>query len=64
MADQADKPLDPIGAVVAEWIANDSLVKQASTGIIAMVGKDHEICRKEVCTNYKALLPIVTHFGS
>lgn len=54
---------DAIAAVVEQWKKNEALVKQAAAGVMAVVGKNQEITRKEVCANYKVLLPLVEHLG-
>ena len=56
-------PADSIAAVVGEWKANDKLIKQASTAIMAVVGKKSEITRKEVVANHEILQPVVKHLG-
>lgn len=56
-------PADSIAALVGQWKSNDKLVKQASTGVMAVVGKRSELSRKEVCANYEILIPVVEHLG-
>lgn len=56
-------PADSIAAVVGEWKANDKLIKQASTAIMAVVGKKSDITRREVVANHEILQPIVKHLG-
>ena len=56
-------PAESIAAVVGEWKANDKLVKQASTAVMAVVGKRSELSRKEVCANHEILIPVVKHLG-
>lgn len=55
---------DSIAEVVAAWKEDPSLCKQAAGVVLAVVGKDREITRKEVCTNSKVLEPIVKHLGA
>lgn len=55
-------PADAIGIAVKVWTADDHLVRRATTGVIAVVGKEG-VSRAEVCANYKTLLPLVKHIG-
>ena len=56
-------PVDAIAALVGEWKENDKFVKQASTGVMAVVGKRSELTRKEVSANYEILIPVIKHLG-
>lgn len=56
-------PSDALNAVIADWKANPRLVSQGGTGIMAVVCKKNDISRKEVCTNYEVLAPVVKHLG-
>ena len=56
-------PADSIAALVGQWKSNDKLVKQAATGVMAVVGKRNELSRKEVCANHEILIPVVEHLG-
>ena len=55
--------LDPITLVVEGWKSNVTLCKQASTGVMAIVGKNQEINRREVVANAAVIEPIVVHMG-
>ena len=55
--------VDPITAVVAAWKGNDKLCKHASTGVMAIVGAKSDIARREVCTNFDIIEPIIVHMG-
>jgi len=55
---------DPVTAVVEVWKANASLCKQASSGVMAVVGSQNDISRREVCTNAAIIDPIVIHMGN
>ena len=56
-------PADAIAAVVGVWKGNDKLVKQAASGVMAVVGDKNDITRKEVVANCEILMPVVEHFG-
>lgn len=50
--------------ILAEWQSMPRLVRVASTGVMAVVGKGTEITRKEVCANQEVLTPLIKHLGA
>lgn len=55
---------DPITAVVEVWKNNASLCKQASSGVMAVVGSHNDISRREVCSNAAIIDPVIVHMGN
>lgn len=54
---------DPVTAIVEVWKRNVTLCKNASMGIMTVVGKQNEITRREVCSNAAVVEPIIKHLG-